>query len=293
MEQTTKLTNCPICDSEQLHDVMEVKDHMITKEMFTIQECQSCGFWFTNPRPSLENIGRYYKSEEYISHSSTNKGLVNKLYNLVRNYTLKQKRKLIEGLTSERTLLDIGSGTGHFANECKTHQWNVFGLEPDEDARSFAKENFNLDLQPLDNLYCLEKSSVDVVTMWHVLEHVYHLKQDVEQIVGLIRPKGYFVIAVPNRESFDANYYQEDWAAYDVPRHLSHFTEADMIRLLEMFHVKHVATKPMKFDSFYVSMLSEKYRGGGVSKAFLTGLKSNQKAKANNYSSKIYIFQKS
>lgn len=293
MEQKFQVTQCPICYCDQFHDVMNLKDNMITQEHFTIQECNQCGFWFTNPRPSLKEIGRYYKSENYISHSSTQKGFVNKIYNLVRNRTLVQKRKLIESLTDKRNLLDIGSGTGHFVNECTNNGWNVIGLEPDIDARKFSANHFNNSLFPLEHLSLQEQESFNVVTMWHVLEHVYNLREDLKQITSLICKEGYLVIAVPNRESFDAFHYKEFWAAYDVPRHLSHFSEKNMIQLIEQFGMKYVSTLPMKYDSFYVSMLSEKYLNGSLMNAFNVGLKSNRKAhKDGNYSSKIYIFKK-
>lgn len=294
MKHLVTLTNCPICNSESIHDWMTVTDHMITKENFVIQECKTCNFHFTNPRPSLEVIGNYYKSEEYISHSSTNKGIINRLYNAVRSHTLKQKRGILEKITSGRKLLDIGSGTGHFANECSSNGWNVTGLEPDNDARQFALDTFNIVLSPIEELYTQEKNSFDVITMWHVLEHVYNLQEDVAQLTSLLKPNGYLIIAVPNKNSFDAQLYKDIWAAYDVPRHLYHFTEENMIQLISKFGLEHTSTLPMKFDSYYVSMLSEKYRKGSILKAAVNGLKSNRKAKDKNYgySSQIYIFKK-
>lgn len=293
MKQKITLENCPICNSTNNTNSMNVVDHMITKEEFTIQKCLDCDFHFTNPRPTEEINGEYYKSENYISHSSSNKGIINKLYNVVRNYTLKRKRRIIENLTNERNLLDIGCGTGHFLNECKQNDWNISGLEPDEDARNFTKKHFNFSTEPIENLYSKKEKSFDVVTMWHVLEHVYHLQKDVSQIVSLIKENGYFVIAVPNRESFDANYYKNYWAAYDVPRHLYHFSENNIVELMQQYDLQHIKTLPMKFDSFYVSMLSEKYKKGSIVKAFWIGLLSNLKAKnGGGYSSHIYIFKK-
>lgn len=291
MEQLNK-TNCPICDSEKFTPFMDVKDHMITKEDFKIVSCTSCGFHFTNPIPSITTIGEYYKSEEYVSHSSSKKGIINSLYNLVRNHTLKKKVSLLKSLSSGKELLDIGAGTGHFLNHAKETGFIVEGLEPDQDAVNFAKTNFKVDLFPLTHLYEMQNESKDFITMWHVLEHVYNLKEDFQQIVNVLKKGGYLIIAVPNFESYDAKLYQEFWAAYDVPRHLYHFRKIDIQNLASQFGLKLEAVKPMKFDSYYVSMLSEKYKGGSIVKAFWNGWMSNLKSSKGGYSSQIYILRK-
>lgn len=271
---------------------MEPTDNMISKEKFRIVSCLSCGFHFTNPIPTEEKIGLYYKSENYISHSSSKKGLVNKVYNIVRKYTLLKKIQLLRNLNVGNEILDIGAGTGHFLNACKSKGFSVFGLEPDEDARVFAKKQFNIELFPIENLENVEEDSKDIITMWHVLEHIYHLKRDFEKITKIIRKTGKIIIAVPNLESYDAQIYQELWAAYDVPRHLYHFRKKDIQNLAKQFHFKLEKVIPMKFDSFYISMLSEKYKRGSVFKALLNGLKSNMKATKFGYSSQIYILSK-
>lgn len=265
---------------------------MITKENFNIVSCDSCGFHFTNPIPSINNIGDYYKSDKYVSHSSSKKGVINSLYNLVRSFTLRKKVKLIKQFVKGKKLLDIGSGTGHFLNQAKINGFDVIGLEPDSDAVEYALKNFNADLLPLDFLYQLKPESQDVITLWHVLEHVYDLEKDFKQIVSVLKPGGYVFIAVPNLDSFDAKYYNEFWAAYDVPRHLYHFRKKDINYLANKFSLNLMDTKGMKFDSFYVSMLSEKYKNGNFLKAFFIGLKSNLKAKSFGYSSQIYILLK-
>lgn len=281
-----------MCDSAQFDMHMQVKDWMITQELFTIQKCISCGFHFTNPIPSEETIGSYYKSEEYVSHSSTNKGLVNKLYNTVRTITLNRKVSLIRKYAKGKNVLDIGAGTGHFLNACNLAGLNVQGLEPDQDARNFAQSNFGLQLDSLDVLSAMGSNSKDIVTMWHVLEHVYHLKRDISEIVRVLKDNGTLFIAVPNMNSYDAKKYKEYWAAYDVPRHLYHFQENTIKNLFSQFDMECIKVLPMKFDSYYVSMLSEKYKGGNILKAFFTGWISNFNSNTNGYSSQIYVFQK-
>lgn len=283
--------NCPICNSTTLSHVITCEDHSVSGEEFNIVACGACGFQFTNPVPSEEEIGAYYKSENYVSHSSSKKGIINRIYHLVRWYSLRRKVRLIRSLTHGRRLLDIGAGTGHFLKVAKEASWVAQGLEPDGDARALAKSLNGVDLQPIGDLHGLESGSFDVITMWHVLEHVYHLQRDFAQVRRLMKPGGHLVIAVPNRNSFDARYYREYWAAYDVPIHLYHFTKEDIRNLADQHGLELIAIKPMIFDAFYVSMLSEKYRGGSVLKGALIGLKSNWLANEGTYSSQIYILR--
>ena len=283
---------CPACNMGQATTFLEVTDHFLSKESFTLLKCNGCGLVYTTPRPSLETIGDYYKSEEYVSHSSTKKGLVNSIYNKVRNYTLNQKVKLVKRLVSGRDLLDVGAGTGHFLKRAQDNGFSVLGLEPDEDARKVAREQNNVTLQTLDSLSTLSATSYDCVTMWHVLEHVYNLQDDTKQIASLIKQNGVWIIAVPNHTSFDGTYYGSYWAAYDVPRHLYHFSPATIVPLIEQLGFKLEEQLPMKFDAYYVSMLSEKYKGGSLFNALRIGWLSNMRSKNGKCSSQIYVFRK-
>ncbi len=284
--------NCPACNHDQATSFLEVKDHFLSKEVFTLLTCDSCKLVYTTPRPSLETIGNYYKSEDYVSHSSTKKGLVNSVYNKVRNYTLNQKVKLVKRLVTGRDLLDVGAGTGHFLKRAQDNGFSVLGLEPDEDARKVAREQNNVNLQTLDSLSTLTPSSYDCVTMWHVLEHVYNLQEDTKQIASLIKEKGVWIIAVPNHTSFDGTHYGSFWAAYDVPRHLYHFSPATIVPFIEQLGFKLEEQLPMKFDAYYVSMLSEKYKGGSLFNALRIGWLSNMRSKNGKCSSQIYVFRK-
>jgi 2-polyprenyl-3-methyl-5-hydroxy-6-metoxy-1,4-benzoquinol methylase len=284
-------SNCPSCGASSLNTYLTVKDHFLSKEDFKLDLCSTCNLLFTNPRPTLDQIGDYYKSEDYVSHSSTKKGFVNKVYAWVRSYTLKKKISLIKELTPGRKLLDIGAGTGHFLAKAKESGYSVLGLEPDQDARKVALSENEIELKDLSLLHELNQS-FDIISMWHVLEHVYNLQMDLDKIVSLVNQDGVLIIAVPNYTSFDAQHYKEYWAAYDVPRHLYHFSPKSIIPLIESKGLKFEKMLPMKFDSYYVSMLSEKYKGGSMLKAMRIGFLSNLKAKEGLSSSQIYIFRK-
>ncbi len=298
MSNTIHYNNCPACSGTDIEFVLKAKDETVSHEYFEVWQCNNCTLRFTQDVPDEENIGRYYQSSEYISHSNTSKGMVNKLYHAVRSVTLQTKRKLVEKYSGIKAggLLDIGAGTGAFAAAMKNAGWHITGLEPDETARANAKKDFNIELQPTQNLFSLNRESFDVITLWHVLEHVHRLHEYLDTFHALLKPGGILIIAVPNYTSYDAEIYNGNWAAYDVPRHLYHFSPSSMQKLLEAYEFTPVNNKPMWFDSFYVSLLSEKYVSGKSNfvKAFFNGLRSNIKAlqNASNCSSVIYIAKK-
>ncbi len=287
-----EIKNCPVCNGTEFKPFLSAVDYTVSNDTFNIVTCDGCGIHFTNPIPPIEKIGDYYKAESYVSHSSTNKGIINKLYQRVRKYTLKQKVKLVKRVGNGKDTLDIGAGTGHFLNACQNAGFNALGLEPDADARKFAEDNFKANIKSLDELHGLPDASRDVITMWHVLEHVYDLRKDLDKITSVLKPDGRLVVAVPNMSSFDAKHYKEFWAAYDLPIHLYHFTPDDIKRLFAQYDMELEEMLPMKFDSYYVSMLSEKYKGGNIVEAFWNGWRSNLKANDGTYSSQIYILKK-
>lgn len=288
---------CPICEGQQNKTTLSCLDHTVSQEEFNISECSNCGFWFSNPIPKEEKIGAYYQSEDYISHSNTSKDLISKIYKTVREYTIQKKLKLVKSYSESGKLLDIGCGTGEFLSACKKGGYDCLGIEPDNGARSMAINNHGLEVKEEEALSQIKENSIDVVSMWHVLEHVYHLQERVSTIKRILSKNGTVIIAVPNRTSFDAKYYNENWAAYDLPRHLYHFREKDIETLFNQHDLKLVKTMPMLFDSFYVSLLSEKYRSSSfhLLRAFSIGLISNLKAKfkkSGSFSSQIYILKK-
>lgn len=293
-----KIDVCPVCNSTTFENYLSCDDHTVSHSTFTIVRCNNCTFKFTNPRPDSNEIVKYYESVDYISHSNTSTGLFNKIYQAIRNYTISKKFKLVSNYVSRGTLLDIGCGTGEFLNYFSQRGWDVCGVEPGASARNLAIKNYKLKVVGEDLITSMKDMSYDVITMWHVLEHVHFLNERLKQINRILNSEGLLIIAVPNYTSYDANYYKEKWAAYDVPRHLYHFSPQTITRLLSLNGFELVKTLPMKFDSYYVSMLSEKYKSGKINyiKAGIIGFISNLKAKVknnNSYSSQIYLFKKS
>jgi len=288
-------SQCPVCRGEAIQEVISAKDHTVSQETFSIWECQSCTLRFTQNVPDANAIGPYYKAEAYISHTDTKEGIINKLYHRIRKITLKSKSSLVKRHTriKQGSILDIGSGTGAFLHTMQSEGWDVSGLEPDTEAANKSESLYGIKPQQPDQLFQLPSSSYHAITMWHVLEHVHELQSYVDQLKRLLRENGVIFIAVPNYTSGDAQHYQSSWAAYDVPRHLYHFSPKSLEVLMQQHGLRIVQMKQMWFDSFYVSMLSEQYRKGksNIIAAFFNGLISNFKAigKPQRCSSVIYV----
>ncbi|WDO13797.1 class I SAM-dependent methyltransferase [Flavobacterium sp. WW92] len=278
--------------STNLKHFQTVKDNSVSKEIFELLYDENLDMLVTSPQPDAANLSRYYESEDYISHTDGKRSLFEKAYHFIKNIALKNKVSLINNLQDKKgALLDIGAGTGDFLSVAKNNGWNAVGIEPSEKARFIANQKgIELKLNTSD----FENNSFDIITMWHVLEHVPNLEDQIKELKRLLKPNGSIIIAVPNFKSYDANHYKEFWAAYDVPRHLWHFSKTAIRKLFQKENIELVKILPMKFDSFYVSLLSEKYKTGKMNfvKAFFVGLKSNWKAKRNfEYSSHIYVLK--
>ena len=290
--------SCPCCGSTHIQQRLNVNDYTVSRQIFAVWDCSGCTLRFTQGVPEPAEIGAYYQSDNYISHTDTKQGIINRLYHAVRKRTLRNKQKLIERVTGlqQGRLLDIGAGTGAFLHTMQQTGWQIQGIEPDAAARQRAEELYALSLDSPEQLDTLPSSFFDAVTLWHVLEHVHDIHGYIEHIKRVVKPGGKVVIAVPNYTSYDATIYGQYWAAYDVPRHLYHFSPLSMQRLLEKHRLSLKDTLPMWYDSFYVSMLSEQYQTGRSHhmKAVLNGCISNLKAIFNRKkcSSLIYIIDK-
>ena len=275
---------------------LKVKDHSVSGESFDLILNEEQDILITSPQPKLENLGAYYKSEDYISHTDSNRNLLEQVYHLVRKSALKKKLRLINSFKNEeKNLLDIGCGTGDFLETAKNNGWQITGIEPDKNARKIARSKSDNNVVETEHLKNLKPQSFDVIALWHVLEHLPNLEEHINIFNHLLKPNGRIVIAVPNYKSYDAEYYKSFWAAYDAPRHLWHFSQNGMKRIFKEKGFLSDRIYPMLFDSFYVSLLSEKYKSGFMNpfKAFLVGLRSNLKAKrTGEYSSLIYTFKK-
>ena len=289
------MNTCPWCGKPTNHSYLKVKDFFLTQEDFDILQCDQCGLLFTTPRPAPEVIGNYYKSETYYSHQKNQHGFIPRVYEMVKSINLRNKVNMAIGGLPHGRLLDIGCGVGDFLLQVKKKNWEILGIEPSDDAKAIAKDRLGI-MPLLPSESCsLPDQTFDVITMWHVLEHVDDLKTQTKELMRLLKPGGRLIIALPNFQSFDCQYYKEKWAAWDVPRHLNHFSPGCIRGIIQSLGFKYIDTQKLRWDSYYISFLSEKYLGHSLPliRGAWVGLKSNCKARRTGmYSSLVYRYEK-
>jgi len=259
-------SKCPLCSSDKIGLFLKCIDYFVSRKDFSVFMCSECGFKFTQDYPEESEIAAFYESEDYISHSDTSKGLSNKLYRTARSIMLGRKRVLVENVTclKKGKILDIGTGTGYFASTMKKGGWQVNGIEINEKAREFSKSHFGLEVNTPDRISEYESDSFDCITLWHVLEHFHDPLKYFTKIYRLLKPGAFCVVALPNCSSYDAKYYRQFWAAWDVPRHLWHFQPSTFRIFSEKTGFNLENFKILPLDVFYISLLSERYKGSSL-----------------------------
>lgn len=291
-------TTCPWCGSEKSHLHLQLKDYFLTQEPFEIVECEDCHLLYTTPRPSADEIGKYYQSENYYSHQENKKGFIPRLYEAIKKVNIKHKFEMaVDGLLldSAGKMLEIGCGVGDFLHYAEQQGWECYGAEPSEDAVKILHSKSNAKIVKPAQIEDFPDASFDLICMWHVLEHVDDLRWQIEQLKRLVKPNGRIVIALPNYRSYDAQYYKDKWAAYDVPRHLNHFSKNFMSNKLIDNNIELLKVEKLTWDSYYISFLSEQYCGHKLPlwHGAWRGLVSNGKAqKTGEYSSLVYVYKK-
>ncbi len=290
------LKQCPVCNNKKFKNWMICTDHSVSNERFNIVSCETCGFLLTNPKPKGNDINKYYQSDNYISHTNKKKGLLSWLYQIIRKKTISSKIKLLKKFKTNGVHLDVGCGTGEFLYACKKNNYKTIGVEPSKLASKKAVKNYNLKISNDVTLASLEDRSIDSVSMWHVLEHIEDINSFIIQLNRILKNNGIVLIAVPNTDSWDCRHYGKYWAAWDVPIHFWHFSKKTITALLEKHGFEIIQKKPMWYDAFYISILSEEYKNGKKNYfiSFLIGMTSNIFAifNKNNTSSTTYVVKK-
>ncbi|MFC2107506.1 class I SAM-dependent methyltransferase [Bacteroidota bacterium] len=291
-----RLNICTVCNNSKFKKYLSTKDYFLSQEKFELEKCTKCGLVFTNPKPEENDLNKYYKSENYISHSGTKKGITNRIYHIVRNYTIKKKYKTVSKYSNGKNIIDYGSGAGILLSYFSKKKWNTLGFEIDDNARKISFEDFGVDSKNPVEINNVKQNSIDAIMMWHVLEHISDPNLLLKEFHDILKDDGNLFIAVPNIKSFDARFYKKFWAALDVPRHLFHYDHNTIKLLLEKNQYTLHKIKPLIFDAYYISIISGKYSGNKL--AFISGiflgLISNVFAlfHSKNYSSCLYIAKK-
>ena len=285
---------CPVCGKVQLDKVFDVLDFRGSNERFGLLRCNGCSFVLTSPRPLDNELGKYYPKSTYVSHNEKPKGVFDRIYFQVQKANLRDKLKKILRHSKTGALLDYGCGSGSFLGFMQQNGWKVEGVELSKEAAEIARKRTDSAIWSPDE-FVIQPNKYDVISLWHVLEHLPDFERVVEKLKASLKPGGVLLIAVPNHKSYDANYFGKNWAAWDVPIHLWHFNREVMTQLAKNWNMNFEETLPMPFDAFYVSMLSaqNKKKKLWFLEGALRGLISNVKAKSNKEaSSLIYILKK-
>jgi 2-polyprenyl-3-methyl-5-hydroxy-6-metoxy-1,4-benzoquinol methylase len=293
-----EVRTCPVCGGSDFSDLFTTHDHLVTGESFRVAQCCGCGLVVTADPPEEHDIGRYYVSDDYISHSDKKQNLTELSYHLARKFMLGRKFRLVRRATgkSTGTIVDIGSGTGYFASFMQQKGWNVTGVEINDRAREFSAAKFGIRTLTPAGISDLNDASADCVTLWHVLEHLYDPEKWMGEIRRILADDGRCIIALPNIESSDAQWFGENWAALDVPRHLWHFSPDSLLHLAEKHGFACEEIRPLPLDLFYISALSYRNRGRHVAllRGVVTGLflAVVNLFRSNRASSLIYVISK-
>lgn len=274
-------------------EVCSTQDYLVSGETFSIRWDESKGFAATYPQPDAKKLGLYYESDAYISHNEPQQSVVGFLYRFARRYMFRVKHKMFKKLLpADATILDYGCGTGGFLEYTYSQSYRSFGVETSAKAREQATRK---NLAVAESWENLAQEKFNLISMWHVLEHVSDLDHCVQEIQNRLDINDILLIAVPNLNAFDALHYAEFWAAFDVPRHLWHFSQRGIKQLIEPNGFELIAQHPLILDALYIAYVSEKHKNSRfpLIKGIFRGLQSNWKAKkTGEYSSLVYLFRK-
>ena len=274
---------------EQKETHIEVVDHFLTKETFTIKKTLIKGLLKTHPAPSKNKIQLYYRSDKYISHNSTTPGVFFFIYRVIRSFNFWFKYKFVGKKELFSKTLDFGSGDQYFMEQLQRRNHNVFGIDP-------LKSNISKQVYGSVFDESLDSKNFSCITAWHSLEHVHDLENTITRFHKILDDNGTVIVAVPNYRSFDARLYKSFWAAYDVPRHLWHFDKKSIKKVFSNNGFSFIKSAPLLFDSYYVSLLSERYKKSifRVFNSIVVGTVSNIIGFfTKEYSSNIFVFKKS
>ena len=239
-----ELINCPVCDSNDSSLYIKLKDRFKTNnETFSLVQCK-CAFVYLSPRPNENTISKFYKNNDYSPHAETSL-----FYKIAQKISFRWKLKIISKYSinyNKPFILDYGSGKGEFADYLIKKSFDIDKYDPiftDKSTKMYSDSN------QINKQY-------NIITLWHSLEHVHRLNQTLDKIYQLLSDKGVLLIAVPNINASEKQYFRDKWVAYDAPRHLYHFSSETMLKFLNKHGLEMIELKPIYQDTFYNTYLS-------------------------------------
>ena len=228
---------CPAC-AERDTSIVQFAD-----PPFRLARCSRCGLrWLLDP-PVGEELADFYVSGFYGTAAPRGGPLATALHGLNNAIRLRELRDVAPG-----RLLDVGCGKGRFLAAARDAGWDVVGVEFAPDLAASARLQ-GVEVHAGDFLEVPLDGDFDVITMWHVLEHLPDPAKAIARAVELLRPGGRLVVSVPNIDSLQARVGGEDWLHVDLPRHLFHFNPRSLSTL-----VRRAGLHVLRIGHFYPEM---------------------------------------
>jgi SAM-dependent methyltransferase len=235
-----RVSACPACGGREQRPAFVAKDPL-GPDVFQLVKCEGCGLVFVQPILAPEHIEQYYA-----------KGYYGRRHPALKDFFMNVRVRQVGPLQGSGRLLDIGCGSGDFLLACRKRGWTVVGVEQGGAPIMQQAEALGIIVKPPERMHELEAGSFEVVTIWHVLEHLPEPRATLEAVRRLLAPSGRLVVEVPNFGSWQARIGGPDWFHIDVPRHLLHFDRHALEALLERagYVVERRYTFSLEYDAF-------------------------------------------
>ena len=239
---------CILCNSKKYFNTIEtVTDRFDKSSQYQIQRCR-CGMISTNPRLDFEELSDHYKNKNYHPQNRENR-IFNCFYRIAQIFNNRSKKKLIQKYHCKGFLLDYGGGDGQFCRYMSRNNWNTHIYEP------------YLKISGIKGGFVSDKKEVksgfyDVISMFHSLEHIYDLDDAFSLISRSLIEKGVLIVSVPNYNAAERPWFKSKWIAYDVPRHVHHFTIESIKKILDKYGFEIIDYRPMYIDTIYNIIMS-------------------------------------
>lgn len=246
--------SCYTCSRPLKSIIFTAYDYNDNKAPYTFYQCAYCELIQIYPFPKDEKNTKYYSYSDPNEYAKDKNEQINFLHRIpfgtiaLKKYIdscYQNRYEKIERLYSQGKILDIGCGEGSFLKKFSTVKWNITGIEINKYLAKSAKKkltNAKILTSPIESLK-LAKEKYDIITLWHVLEHLHNPHTMLRAIHKLLHPKGYLIIEVPHGNSLYRKIFKDKWQLLLLPRHLFFWTRKSLSLSLKQsgFEVIHVS----------------------------------------------------